>query len=63
MVKGSIENEQKFVIDVLKDAIFKTTEHEIQLDEDEKSVGLLLASFVSRQAVANRGHEKFLKKK
>lgn len=61
MVKDSLKNEQKFVIGVLKDAIFKKTEHVIQVDEDEKSLGLLFANFRSRWKAANRGQEKFLK--
>lgn len=61
MVKDSIKNEQKFVIDVLKDAIFKKTGHMIQVDKDEKSLGLLFAKFRSKWTAANRIQEKFLK--
>ena len=61
-MKDSIKNEQKFVIDVLKDAILKKTGHVIQVDEDEKSLGLLFANFRSRWTAANRSQEKFLKK-
>lgn len=63
MVKDSIRNEQKFVIDVLKDSIFKKTGHVIQVGDDEKSLGLLFANFRSRWTSANRGQDKFLKKK
>lgn len=63
MVKDSLKNEQKFVVDVLKDAIFKKTEHVIQVDEDdEKPLGLLFANFRSRWKASNRGQKKFLKK-
>ena len=34
MVKDSLKNEYKFIIDVFTDAIFKKTEHVIQVGED-----------------------------
>ena len=48
MVKDSLKNEYKFIIDVLTDAIFKKTEHVIQVGEDEMSLSRLFSNFRSR---------------
>ena len=53
MVKDSLKNEYKF-IDVLTDAIFKKTEHVIQVGEDEMSLSGLFSNFRSRWRAAGR---------
>ena len=62
MVKDSLKNEYKFFINVLTDAIFKKTEHLIQVGEDEMSLSRLFANFRSRWRAAGRWEEFFLKK-
>ena len=43
MVKDSLKNEYKFVIDILTDAIFKKTEHVIQVGQHEMSLSRVFA--------------------
>ena len=62
MVKDSLKNEYKFIIDILTHGIFKKTEHVIQVGEDEMSLSRLFANFRSRWRAAGRWKEFFLKK-